>query len=117
MAFWEVHVQFVYGTSMMFGIGQKCSKLVSPVIFENLTGNDSYSYGLSHKGVIYHNRDESSYCEPFKEREEVTVGVLFDGPNRQLSYFVNGVFMGVAFHDIDLNENVYYPMISRYTNL
>lgn len=97
----------------MFGIGKKCSKLVSPILFENLIGGDSNSYGLSHKGIIYHNGTTYKYCHSFKERKSVVVGVFFNGPKSELSYFIDGKYMGVAFNNLDLNNSVYHPMISR----
>jgi SPRY domain-containing SOCS box protein 3 len=99
---------------MMFGIGKECSRLVSPILFENLIGGDSHSYGLSHKGILYHNGIMSKYCQPFKEQQPVIVGLSFDGPRKELSYFVDGKFMGIAFENLNLDDTVYYPMISRF---
>jgi len=96
---------------MMFGIGKRDSRLSSPTVFVNLLGADQHSYGLSHKGTIHHNKTIAKYCEPFEERQSAVVGVLFNGPKRELSYFVNGTYMGVAFEDFDLKD-AYYPMIS-----
>ncbi|KAI6176188.1 SPRY domain-containing SOCS box protein 3 [Aphelenchoides bicaudatus] len=113
VAFWEIHVEFVYGTAMMFGIGKGSSKLLSPIFFENLIGAEDTNYGLSHKGFIYHNGFVRRYCEAVQDRKPVTIGVFFDGPRRQLSYFINGEYLGVAFEDLALdNDSVFYPMIS-----
>jgi hypothetical protein len=110
-AYWEVNIAKVYGTAMMVGIGRDCN-LISPVSFENLIGQDSNSYGLHHKGQIYHNHTARSYCKEFTERREVTIGVLFDGPQKQLSFYVNGEYKGVAFDNINTDFD-YYPIISR----
>lgn len=132
IAYWEINIEFVYGTgnnqtlfkrerisvfaAMMCGIGKKESKLLSPILFETLIGGeDANSYGLSHKGYLYHGGPVRKYCETAKDREPLVIGVLFDGPRRELSYFVNGVYMGVAFYDLALDGAVFYPMISRYS--
>jgi SPRY domain-containing SOCS box protein 3 len=99
---------------MMFGIGKDSSKLLSPILFETLIGGeDSNSYGLSHKGYLYHNGFVRQFCEPARDRQPLVVGVLFDGPRRELSYFMDGVYMGIAFENLALDNEVYYPMISR----
>jgi hypothetical protein len=111
-------VEFVYGTSMMFGIGSKSSKILSPYNFENLIGGlDGKSCGLSHKGLLYNNGLVDRYCTAFEERQPAIVGILFDGPNRELSYFINGKYNGVAFCELDLDVTEYYPMISRFVTL
>jgi hypothetical protein len=53
------------------------------------------------------------FCEPARDRQPLVVGVLFDGPRRELSYFMDGVYMGIAFENLALDNEVYYPMISR----
>jgi len=112
IAYWEVVVPYVYGTSMMFGIGDASAKMFSPIYFENLLGgSDNHSMGLSHKGFIYHNGSSIQFTVSFKERESAVVGLLFNGPEKTLSYFLNNEPLGVAFRDIDL-KNPLYPMVS-----
>ena len=132
IAYWEVVVPYVYGTSMMFGIGDANAKvcfdhvnfrkpqedinlrfqMFSPIYFENLLGgSDNHSMGLSHKGFIYHNGSSIQFTIPFKEREPAVVGLLFNGPEKTLSYFLNNEPLGIAFRDIDL-KNTLYPMVS-----
>jgi SPRY domain-containing SOCS box protein 3 len=52
--YWELMVsQRIFGTSMMFGVATRKAKLHSNS-FVNLLGEDSNSWGLSHKGLLFH---------------------------------------------------------------
>ncbi|KAI6181178.1 B30.2/SPRY domain-containing protein [Aphelenchoides besseyi] len=112
VAYWEIRIPNVSGTSMMFGIGTANAKLLSPISFENLIGNeDRQSYGLSHHGNVHFAGEHRSYCPPLSLTTTATVGVLFDGPKKELSFFINGQNMGVGFGNIDLSRT-YHPMVS-----
>uniref|UniRef100_A0AC34RIG3 B30.2/SPRY domain-containing protein n=1 Tax=Panagrolaimus sp. JU765 TaxID=591449 RepID=A0AC34RIG3_9BILA len=112
IAYWEIVIPYVYGTSMMFGIGDINAKTFSPIYFENLIGgHDNHSLGLSHKGVIFHNGHSAEFTNAFIERDYAVVGVLFNGPEKTLSYYVNDQPLGVAFRDID-TTHTFYPMVS-----
>ena len=52
--YWEVNVsQRIFGTSMMFGVGTgRCRLHVDA--FVNMLGEDGRSWGLSHKGYLWH---------------------------------------------------------------
>lgn len=130
-AFWEVMVNEVYGTSIMFGIGTKQMPLSTPLIFDNLLGGSQHygeSYGLSHHGVFFNGSNNCrQFCEAFPSGTECRVGVVFDGPGRRLGYSLNGRWLGWVELDMDLDmtapdkqqrmnnttDNVfYYPMVS-----
>ncbi len=52
--YWEVCVsQRIFGTSMMFGVGTRDCRLHVDA-FVNMLGEDERSWGLSHKGFLWH---------------------------------------------------------------
>lgn len=109
--YWEIKIsQRIFGTSMMFGIGTKKTRLHLDS-FVNLLGENDESWGLSHKGLLWNGGKWRQYTKPFKENEATTVGMLFDGHRGTLSYFKDGVALGIAFSGLDqVNDNL-YPII------
>ena len=101
----------IFGTSMMFGIGTRKS-LLHMESFVNLIGCDVNAWGLSHKGLLWHNDEWKSFTKPFPENKATTLGLLFDGVAGTLSYFKDGVDLGVAFTGLNLVKDKLYPMIS-----
>lgn len=109
--YWEIDVSDrLFGTSIMIGLGNSKASLESNA-FINLLGFDENSWGLSHKGKLWHNNNTKQYCDEFEENNSVTIGCLFDGYNGRLSYFKNDQYLGVAFDNIKLDE-LLYPMVS-----
>lgn len=109
--YWEIRVsQRIFGTSMMFGIGTNKARLHVDA-FVNLLGEDQHSWGLSHKGLLWHNGKWRQYTKPFRENEATTVGLLFNGYQGTLTYFKDGVSLGVAFTDLDQIQEPLYPMV------
>lgn len=112
IAYWEIHVPNVYGTSMMFGIGTKNAKIIAPISFEHLLGGtDGQSWGLAHDGKTRYNGKEEQFCPPFGDHKSSRIGILFNGIQRSLSFSINGGPLRVAFTDLNLNR-VLYPMVS-----
>lgn len=109
--YWEIQVtDRLFGTSMMFGIATRnCS--VHADSFVNLIGSDCNGWGLSHKGILWHDSLWSKYTKPFKENTATRIGMLFDGPKGTLTYFKDGVSLGVAFKDLDKITDKLYPMV------
>lgn len=92
----------------MFGIGTKNARL-HVNSFTNLLGEDENGWGLSHKGLIWHGGVAKHFTKRFKENEATTVGILFDGIAGTLTYYKDGVCLGVAFRG--LNEvRIVIPM-------
>uniref|UniRef100_T1IRT4 SPRY domain-containing SOCS box protein 3 n=1 Tax=Strigamia maritima TaxID=126957 RepID=T1IRT4_STRMM len=109
--YWEVAIsQRVFGTSMMFGIGTKKAKLHVDR-FVDLLGIDEHSWGLSHKGLLWHKGEYRSYTPPFRENEATTIGLYFDGVKGNLSYFKDGVNLGVAFTGLTQVKEDLYPIV------
>ncbi len=87
----------LYGTAICVGLGtEDCQLNYDNFEYCNLVGRDSYSYGLCHKGTVCHNNESRSYCEPFFEKDTV-VGVLVDMARKEIHYFINNKYMGLAF--------------------
>lgn len=61
-----------------------------------LKGIDSESWGLSYKGFIWHNGRSRKYTEPFYDKNTV-IGILLDLSAGTLTFYRNGINLGVAF--------------------
>lgn len=110
--FWELLLsKRVFGTSMMFGIGTRKARLHADA-FTNLLGEDSNSWGLSHKGTLWHGGICSKYTKPFRENVPIKIGVYFDGIAGTLTYFKNGTCLGVAFRGLQDIKEPLFPIIS-----
>lgn len=109
--YWEINIsQRIFGTSMMFGIGTKRARLHVDA-FVNLIGEDKHSWGLSHKGLLWHNGKWKQYTKPFRENEAASIGVLFDWYEGTLSFFKDGENLGVAFTGLNNVEETLYPIV------
>lgn len=84
----------------MFGIGTKHARL-HVNSFINLLGEDKNGWGLSHKGLLWHNGVALHYTKKFKENQGTTVGLLFDGIAGTLTYYKDGLCLGVAFRGLN----------------
>ncbi|ESO98637.1 hypothetical protein LOTGIDRAFT_201570 [Lottia gigantea] len=111
--YWEVvFLEPPYGTSVMVGVGTKHAKLhTNNYEYVNLIGIDKESWGLSYKGTIFHEGQRRKYCDPIYDSNTV-IGCLLNTYNGTLSYYQNGVSLGVAFCDSELMSGHLYPMIS-----
>ncbi|XP_046361586.1 SPRY domain-containing SOCS box protein 3-like [Haliotis cracherodii] len=109
--YWEIKIsQRIFGTSMMFGIGTKHARLHVDA-FVNMLGEDEHSWGLSHKGLLWHNGKWRRYCSPFQENESTIVGMLFDWSTGTLTYFKDGECLGVAFTELKKISDGLYPIV------
>ena len=112
--YWEINLSNrIFGTSMMFGVGTQLARL-HVYDFVNLLGENSHSWGLSHKGVLCHAGKRRQYTNPFRENTATTIGIYFDGLKGTLTYYKDGVSLGTAFEGItqgELGEEQLYPMV------
>lgn len=109
--YWEVRVsQRVFGTSMMFGVGTTKARLHVDA-FVNMLGEDEHGWGLSHKGLLWHDGKYVAYTKPFRENEATTVGMLFDGLRGTLTFYKDGVSLGVAFSGLHRIDEPLYPVV------
>ncbi|XP_057187688.1 SPRY domain-containing SOCS box protein 3 isoform X2 [Triplophysa rosa] len=96
--YWEIEfLEPPYGCSVMVGVGTQNALLhTGDKRFINLIGMDSESWGLSYKGFIWHNGRSRKYTEPFYDKNTV-IGILLDLSAGTLTFYRNGVNLGVAF--------------------
>ena len=94
----------------MFGICTKKARLHADS-FVNMLGEDENGWGLSHKGILWHNGQWKPYTKPFRENESTTIGMLYDGNLGTLSYYKDGVYLGVAFSGLNKLHEELYPMV------
>ena len=112
LQFWEISVsERIFGTSMMFGLGTKKVRLYADA-FINILGENEHSWALSHKGVLWHNGCWKQFTKPFRENEATTIGMCLDWPQGTLTYFKDGVCLGVAFRGLNKVTEDLYPMVS-----
>ncbi|XP_064087883.1 SPRY domain-containing SOCS box protein 3-like [Macrobrachium nipponense] len=110
--YWEVHVsQRLFGTAVMFGVCTSSARLHADT-FVSLIGEDEFGWGLSHKGLLWHNGIWRKYTEPFRENRATTIGVLFDGERGILGFFKDSRWLGVAFTGLDAVTEPLYPVIA-----
>lgn len=109
--YWEIQVsQRVFGTSMMFGVATKAARLHVDA-FVNLLGEDDQSWGLSHKGLLWHSGKWRQYTKAFRENEAATIGMLFDWYQGTLTYYKDGVCLGVAFTGLNRVQDELFPVV------
>ncbi|XP_029709231.1 SPRY domain-containing SOCS box protein 3 [Aedes albopictus] len=109
--YWELSVsQRVFGTSMMFGIGTKKARLHVNA-FTNLLGEDKNGWGLSHKGLLWHDGMARNYTKRFKENQATKIGILFDGIAGTLTYYKDEVCLGIAFRGLNEIREPLYPIV------
>ncbi|XP_072044124.1 SPRY domain-containing SOCS box protein 3-like isoform X2 [Amphiura filiformis] len=111
--YWEViFTEPVCGTSVMVGVGTKRALLhMDNYQFIDMLGKDEQSWGLSYKGTIWHNGRRERYCEPFYDTN-TKIGMLLNLYTGTLTFFKNGVNLGVAFRDLHKVGEELYPMSS-----
>lgn len=95
---------------MMFGIGTAKCRLHSSS-FVNMIGENGHGWGLSHKGLLWHDNKSVEYTKPFRENKPTTIGMLYDGCNGTLTYYKDGDCLGIAFRGLNQIEEKLYPIV------
>ncbi|KAL2088768.1 hypothetical protein ACEWY4_015667 [Coilia grayii] len=110
--YWEIEfTEPPYGTSVMVGLGTQQARLHTDQIqCINLLGMDEESWGLSYKGSLWHNGKSKKYTEAFYDKSTV-IGVLLDLSSGGLSFYRNGVSLGLAFSGLDKVSRPLYPLV------
>lgn len=109
--YWELKVfDKAYGTSVMFGVCTK-QQLVHATDYCNLVGLDRTGWSLSHKGLVWHNGNSTQYMNPFPRDQSVILGILFNTMRGEISYFMDGKCLGVAFTDLNDFDDELYAVI------
>ncbi|XP_027201938.2 SPRY domain-containing SOCS box protein SP555 [Dermatophagoides pteronyssinus] len=110
--YWEVLLKDrIFGTSMMIGLTTSKAKLYSDS-YINLIGENKFGWGLSHKGLVWHNNQWRQYTKPFQENCSTLIGCLYDGHNGTITYYKDGQCLGIAFGGLDSIDDYLYPTIS-----
>ena len=110
--YWEVMLPArVFGTSMMFGVGTVKARIHADA-FVNLIGEDQQSWGLSHKGLLWHAGKSRQFTKPFHENRQTVIGMLFDWKQGTLSYYKDGISLGVAFTGLNRVDEELFPIAS-----
>ncbi|XP_019641695.1 PREDICTED: SPRY domain-containing SOCS box protein 3-like [Branchiostoma belcheri] len=108
--YWEIRVSDrLFGTSMMFGIGSSKTR-VNLYDFINVLGENEHSWGLNHKGILWHKGVDRPFAEPFAENTPTTVGLLYC--KGTLTYYRDGKCLGEAFKGLEKYEGDLFPMIA-----
>ncbi|XP_032221392.1 SPRY domain-containing SOCS box protein 3 isoform X1 [Nematostella vectensis] len=109
--YWEIKLTDVRGTSMMIGVATQDAMLhTDNYEYVNLVGRDQESWGLSHRGEIWHGGQKWKFCEPFFD--STVIGVLLDMDKGTISFFKNGQPLGVAFTGLQDRGCELYPIAS-----
>lgn len=95
----------------MFGVGTGEVRLHANK-FINLLGEDSNGWGLSHKGLLWHNGSGHHFIKRFVENQATKIGLLFDGVNGTLTYYKDGKCLGVAFRGLNDIKKPLYPIVT-----
>lgn len=99
-----------YGTSVMFGVCTK-RQLMHANDYCNLVGLDRFGWSLSHKGLIWHAGNNIQYTKPFPKDQSVTLGILLNTMRGEVSYFMDGKCLGVAFTGLNEFDEELYAVI------
>ena len=94
----------------MFGIATAKARLHANS-FLNLLGEDQHGWALSHKGNLYHKGQRIPYTKPFAENKSTTIGLLYDSNMGTLTYYKDGISLGVAFSGLNKVQQPIYPAI------
>ena len=109
--YWEIKIsRRIFGTSMMFGIGTKKARLHVDG-FVNMLGEDINSWGMSHKGLLWHGGKYRQYTKPFQKNVATTIGVFFDGLEGTLTFYKDNICLGVAFNNLQKINEPLYPIV------
>ena len=95
----------IFGKNLHAGPnGPKCRK------WEHYLGR--LSTILTHsQGFLWHGGKHRQYTKPFRENVATTVGIFFDGVAGTLTYFKDGVSLGVAFDRLNEVHEPLYPSV------
>lgn len=94
----------------MFGLCTKQQRLHANE-YCNLVGLDDQGWSLSHKGLIWHNGIRRQFTGLFPVNQPITIGLLYNTLRGELSYFMDGKNLGVAFCGLNDIEDDLYPVV------
>jgi hypothetical protein len=108
LVYWSLEVErgVTAGTSVMFGVAQTDRCAMSAQGYVQLLGMDAFSWALSASGQVWHQGTARPYCASFNDGRHVRVGCLYNGYTSEVSFYVDGVCMGVAFRNVAKSEEL-----------
>lgn len=87
----------MYGTAVMIGFGSSVTRLhYDNFDYVNLIGMDKQSWGMCHKGRLWHDGKSRPYCEPIFEKYN-RIGALVNTYDQTIRFFLNDQDLGLAF--------------------
>lgn len=125
--YWEIiSPNDFYGTSNQFGICTEEASLYDSN-YTVLIGKDIHGWALNYTGFIHHNGQEQLYSPNINTMKKMdgcfscetytynTIGILFDGIEGTLTYYLNGKSMGIAFTNLHKVTAKLFPVVSSTT--
>ena len=109
--YWEIEFSNFCGTSQMVGVSSKGLRL-HVNSFIDLVGENNTSWGLNHKGLLWHDGRWRRYTAPLSFNTKVNIGLLYDGVSGCLTFYKNNVSLGVAFTGLHETPVELYPVVS-----
>lgn len=100
--------EVLLGTAGIQQIGW--ATLDCPFTNEEGVGDSNDSYAYDGKRVKKWNHSFLNYGQPWAVGD--IIGCCFDVDKGEISYYRNGISMGVAFKGIKIGENAYFPAVS-----
>lgn len=96
--YFEVKVnEPLYGTAVMIGFGTAGTRLhYDNFEYVNLIGIDAGSWGLCHKGRLWHGGKSRPYQQPMFDKDN-HIGALINTFDKSIRFFLNGNDLGLAF--------------------
>lgn len=102
----------LYGTAVMIGFGSGLTRLhYDNFEYVNLIGMDTLSWGMCHKGNLWHAGRHRPYCEPIFERDN-RIGALINTYDQTIRFFLNDQDLGLAFSNVNVPGKYLFPIIS-----
>ena len=104
--------------SLSFVMGLASKRSMKSPSFTNWLGQDQESWAISHRGVLWHNKERRSYfTEPFRTGKSLKVGFLFSPVKKTLTIFRENQMIGVAFRDIQSDHELYPTFVVSGKNV
>ena len=94
----------------MFGIGTKKVDLDAED-GNMMLGDDEHGWGLSNTGCIWHAGRHRPYTKSFRKIPTFIIGIYFDGLAGTLTYYKDGVSLGIAFTGLQNVTEQLYPIV------
>ena len=94
----------------MFGI---CTKKVDLDSEDGnmMLGDDEHGWGLSNTGCIWHAGRHRPYTKSFRKIPTFIIGIYFGGLAGTLTYYKDGVSLGIAFTGLQNVTEQLYPIV------